>query len=54
MDKAVNNSNRASAEAHFRARQILKTDAEQGRNDYYTAQSELLKRTERLRRQRLA
>ena len=45
---------RARADAHFKAREILRADADQARHDYYAAQSATLERTERLRKERLA
>jgi hypothetical protein len=42
------------AEAHFKAREILRADADQARQDYQTAQAAILNRTERLRKERLA
>jgi hypothetical protein len=42
------------ADAHFRAREILRADADQARHDYYAAQTAVRERTERLRQQRLA
>jgi hypothetical protein len=45
---------RARADAHFRAREILKADAEQARYDYYAAQAAIVDRTKRLRKERLA
>lgn len=44
----------ARADAHFRAREILRADADQARHDYYAAQAAVVNRTERLRRERLA
>ena len=41
-------------EAHFKAREILRADADQARQDYQTAQTAILNRTERLRKERLA
>jgi hypothetical protein len=45
---------RARADAHFKAREILRADADQARHDYHAAQSAILERTERLRKERLA
>ena len=45
---------RARADAHLRAREILRADADQARHDYYAAQAAVLDRTERLRKERLA
>jgi len=45
---------RTRADAHFRAREILRADADRARRDYYAAQAAVLDRTERLRKERLA
>ena len=45
---------RTRADAHFRAREILRADADRARHDYYAAQAAVLDRTERLRKERLA
>jgi hypothetical protein len=45
---------RARADAHFKAREILRADADQARHDYYAAQAALAERTQRLRKERLA
>ena len=42
------------ADAHFKAREILRADADQARHDYQAAQAAILNRTERLRQERLA
>jgi hypothetical protein len=42
------------ADAHFKAREILKADAEQARHDYRIAQTAVIDRTARLRKERLA
>jgi hypothetical protein len=42
------------AEAHFKARELLRADADQARHDYHSAQRAVLNRTERLRKERLA
>jgi hypothetical protein len=42
------------AEAHFRAREILKADAAKATEDYRRAQQKTLERTRKLREQRLA
>ena len=42
------------AEAHFKARELLRADADQARHDYHSAQTAVLNRTERLRKERLA
>ena len=45
---------RTRADAHFRAREILRADADRARRDYYAAQAAVLDRTEWLRKERLA
>jgi hypothetical protein len=45
--------NRRRAEAHFKAREILKADAAQATDDYRAAQQAVIERTRRLREQRL-
>lgn len=45
---------RERAEAHFKAREILKADAAKATEDYYAAQQDIVDRTRKLREQRLA
>lgn len=44
----------ARADAHSRAREILRADADQARHDYQAAQAAVRNRTEQLRKERLA
>src|SRR3974390_1835448 len=50
----VHEDKRTRADAHFRAREILRADADRARRDYYAAQAAVLDRTEWLRKERLA
>jgi hypothetical protein len=48
------NDQRKRAEAHAKARELLKADAAQAMQDYRTAQNAVVERTRRLRAERLA
>ena len=54
LNERSSDAQRARADAHFKAREILKADAVQARDDYRAAQDAVVERTRRLRAKRLA